>query len=362
MPLNHKHIIYDNHVLGNEIEDQFNSHLDLTRFVTVDNSLVGVAGDIKKIRRYKATDGTEQLEMGDGNSKNIEIRYADEEYRIILLQNRFPYYDEEEMRDPMTVPVGIQHMATDMFNSSQKLVMNEFCKASLSVNVTAYNFDAFVDAVALLDLPEDEDAKNAIEVFAFVNTKQVAELRKTLKDTLQYVEAFARTGYIGTVAGVNLYTKKNAPINYIVLGTRKAITYFVKKGTEVEQDRDMNKRLNEIFSRKYFVPALTDETQVVRIIKGASKTKPTISTTELTNGTNGAPYSTTISATGSATIKFAIERGELPNGLTISNDGSISGTPTNAGSFKFAVIAENEYGMASQEYTLDIDEAIADKS
>lgn len=354
MPLNHNHIIYDNFVLENEIEDQFNSHLDLTRFVTVDNSLVGVAGDVKKIRRYKATDGTEQLEMGAGNSKNIEIRYADEEYRILLLQNRFPYYDEEQMRDPMTVPVGVQHMATDMFNNSQKRVMNEFCKATLSVNVTAYNFDAFVDAVALLDLPEDEDAAKAVEVFAFINKNQVAEIRKNLKDTLQYVEAYARTGYVGTVAGVNLYTKKDAPLNYITVGTRKAVTYFVKKGTEVEQERDANTRLNEVYSRKYFVPALTDETQVVRIVKGASNVKPAITTTALEGGVVATEYNQSVAASGTGTIKYAVERGELPAGLSMSDAGAITGTPSAVGVFKFAVLAENDYGVASKEFTIEV--------
>ena len=38
------HKIYDNFYLSNEIEDQFNSHLDLQQFCTVDNSLVGTAG------------------------------------------------------------------------------------------------------------------------------------------------------------------------------------------------------------------------------------------------------------------------------------------------------------------------------
>ena len=354
MALNHNHVIYDNFVLENEIEDQFNSHLDLLRFVTVDRSLVGVAGDIKKIRRYRATDATEQLEMGAGNSKNIEVRYADEQYRILLLQNRFPYYDEEQMRDPNTVPVGVNHMATDMFNSSQKRVMNEFCKGTLKVNTTNYDFNAFVDAVALLDLPEDEAEKNKIEIFGFVNAAQTAELRKQLKDDLKYVEAFVRHGYIGTVGGVNLYTKKDAPVNYIVIGTRKAVTYFVKKGTEVEQDRDKNVRLNTIYSRKYFLPALTDETQTVRIIKGASNNGAGITTTSLAAGTVGTTYSATLTTTGTGTVKCAIERGELPAGIVMSEAGAFSGTPTAAGEYVFTVIADNGYGVASKEFTITV--------
>ena len=35
---------YDNFFLSNEIEDQYQSHLDLQQFCTVDNNLTGVAG------------------------------------------------------------------------------------------------------------------------------------------------------------------------------------------------------------------------------------------------------------------------------------------------------------------------------
>ena len=32
------HTIYDNFFLSNEVEDQFNSHLDLVQFCNIDNS------------------------------------------------------------------------------------------------------------------------------------------------------------------------------------------------------------------------------------------------------------------------------------------------------------------------------------
>lgn len=63
--------VYDNFYLSNEIEDQYKSHLDLQTFCTVDNALEGTAGMLRKINVYKATDGTEKLAMGAGNSKSI---------------------------------------------------------------------------------------------------------------------------------------------------------------------------------------------------------------------------------------------------------------------------------------------------
>lgn len=256
--------VYDNFVLANEIEDQYNSLLDLAQFCTVDNSLTGTAGMVKKINVYSATNGTEKLAMGAGNSKDIEVDYTPEEYRILLAQNRFKYYDEQEMTDPMVVTTGVRHMAVDMFNTVNADVFAEFNKATLKHEASAPDFGCFADAAALLDVENIE----GLGLFAFVNPKDMAKVRKALKDELKYVEAFAKTGYVGTIAGWNLYTKKDAVENTIVGGTREAVTLFNKRGTEVEQDRNKDTRENTIWSRKYYLAALTDATKAVKITLG----------------------------------------------------------------------------------------------
>ena len=139
------HKIYDNFYLSNEVEDQFNSHLDLQQFCTVDNSLVGTAGMKRKINVYKATAGTEKLKMGEGNTKSIEVSFTPEEYEIQLAQNKFQYYDEQEMTDPMLVPVGTRHMGTDMFNTVNGDVYGEFKKATMVVPTAKIDFAAFVE-------------------------------------------------------------------------------------------------------------------------------------------------------------------------------------------------------------------------
>lgn len=260
------HTIYDNFFLSNEVEDQFNSHLNLQQFCTVDNSLVGEAGMKRKINVYTATDGTEKLAMGEGNTKSIEVSYAEKEYEILLAQNRFEYYDEQAMIDPMLVPVGVRHMATDMFNTVNADIFAEYNKATLKLAATDYGFGTFADAVAKLNLEE------GVNIFGFVNAADMAEVRKALKEDLKYVESFSRNGYVGTVAGVNLYTKKDAVSGTIIIATKEAVTLFNKLGTEIEQiaknarsETAANTRLNTIFSRKYYLAALTDATKAVKI-------------------------------------------------------------------------------------------------
>ena len=257
--------IYDNFFLSNEVEDQYKSHLDLQNFCTVDNSLVGAPGMTRQINVYTATDGAEKLQMGAGNTKSIEVSYAKNEYKILLAQNRFKYYDEQDMGDPMLVPTGVRHMGTDLFNTVNADIFAEFNKATLSVSGTAYSFEVFADAVAKLNIEENGTDENRISIFAFVNASDMGAVRKALKDELKYVEAFARTGYVGTVAGVNLYTKKDAVAGTCVVATKDAVTLFNKKGVEIEQERDADKRENSIWSRKYYIAALTDATKAVKI-------------------------------------------------------------------------------------------------
>lgn len=164
------HTIYDNFYLSNEVEDQFNSHLNLQQFCTVDNSLVGTAGMLRKINVYRATNGTEKLAMGEGNTKSIEVSYTPEEYRILMAQNKFQYFDEQEMTDPMLVPVGTRHMGTDMFNTVNADIFAEFNKATLSVTAAKVDFGAFADAVAALNIEstDNDPAQVAPMTFGFV--------------------------------------------------------------------------------------------------------------------------------------------------------------------------------------------------
>lgn len=259
------HTIYENFVLANEIEDQYNSYLDLARFCTVDNSLVGVPGMTKKINVYRATNGTEKLAMGAGNSKDIEVSYTDEEYTILLAQNRFKYFDEQEMTDPMVVTTGVRHMAVDMFNTINADIFAEFGKATLEVPATALGFDAFADAGAALNV----ENLAGIEKFAFVNPKDMAKIRKAVKGDLSYIKDFVGQGYVATLGDWNLYVKKDATEGTILGGTREAVTLFNKRGVEVEQDRDKDTRENTIWSRKYYLAALTDATKAVKIVLNA---------------------------------------------------------------------------------------------
>lgn len=251
--------VYENVVLANKIEDILTTAVDLTSYMTVDTSMTQEAGMKKKINTYKAVGEVEELAMGEGNTQDIESTFTTKEYEVKTVQGRFQYFDEQAMTDPMVVQTGLEGIAKTMINDFTKKAVAEFDKATLTVVRTGFAFTDIVDAIAKLNT-ENEDG-----LFILVGVADLANFRKELKDDLKYNEAFVRTGYVGSVCGVPVIVTKAITNGNIYLASKEAVTLFIKKDTEVEQERDANVRNNKVYIRKVAVVALTDENKVVKL-------------------------------------------------------------------------------------------------
>lgn len=251
--------VYENVVLANKIEDILTTAVDLTSYMTVDTSMTQEAGMKKKINTYKAVGEVEELAMGEGNTQDIESTFTTKEYEVKTVQGRFQYFDEQAMTDPMVVQTGLEGIAKTMINDFTKKAVAEFDKATLTVQRSDFTFTDIVDAIAKLNT-ENEDG-----LFILVGVADLANFRKELKDDLKYNEAFVRTGYVGSVCGVPVIVTKAITNGNIYLASKEAVTLFIKKDTEVEQERDANVRNNKVYIRKVAVVALTDENKVVKL-------------------------------------------------------------------------------------------------
>ena len=261
------HVVYDNFVLENKLEDLLTTNVNLQSYMTVDNSLTTEAGMKKTVHTYTSTGDVEDLAMGVGNSEDIEVSFTSVDYVVGVTQGRFQYYDEQVMKDPVVVDAGLYGLATRMTNDFTRKAIAEFRKATITYNAgaTGLTFDAVVDAIAKLNL-EDESG-----YFILINVKDKAAVRKALGDDLKYVEDFVRTGYIGTVCGVPVIVSKAVPEKIAYLANNEAVTLSIKKGSEIEQERDANTRNNKVFARKVALVALTDATKVVKIATQPAK-------------------------------------------------------------------------------------------
>jgi hypothetical protein len=91
---------------------------------------------------------------------------------------------------------------------------------------------------------------------------------------------------------------------------------------------------------------------------GPSKgTAPRITTSTLPSGAVGAvgtSYSQTLRASGDTPVTWSLESGALPAGLNLLRSGTISGTPTTAGTYNFSVDASNSAGSDVASFSITI--------
>ena len=263
-----KHLLYENQVLENKVEEMLTTLLDFNQFMTTDTSLAENAGMKKVINTYTAEGDAEYLEMTEGNDEEIAVSFTPAEYIVKTLQQKFVYFDEQEMNDPMVVEVGLQKMSANMVNAMVAEAIAEMDKATLIKYGCSWEYADVVDAIAMYPHEQAEG------LMLLISPEIEAAFRKNLVQYLSYVEANARTGYIGSICGVPVY--KSAAMKEdkglvseacAFLVDRRAITNFVKKGVEIEQSRDIDTRKNTIVSRKVGLVALTDATRIVKLVE-----------------------------------------------------------------------------------------------
>ena len=260
------HTLYENFVLENKLTDLLNTKLNVRSLMTIDNSLTEEAGMKKVINTYSYNGQVEQVGNRQGCSQMGAASFTKKEYVVKTAQGRFDYSDEEAMQDPMVVDTCMNGQATVMVNDMNSKYFAELAKASLNHEYTTkFSYDAVVDAIQLMNL-EDESG-----LFLIIGTDLKAVVRKDAEFKTAQLGEILFNGQIGTICGVPVIVSKLTPADTAYLATKEAVTLFVKKESEIEQERDANTRVNTVYMRKVNVMALTDATKVVKITKSAGK-------------------------------------------------------------------------------------------
>ena len=255
-------VIYDNEVLENRIADILETGLNSMSFMTVDRDLEQNAGMVKHINTYEYEGAVEALAEGATNTERGKVKFTEKEYRVQVKQQVFDYTDEQYMKDPMVVEVGAKGMVSTMKNDMNNDFFEEIAKTStLSTYSGSIKYDDIVDAIAKMNL-EDETG-----LFVLINPAQKAEIRKDADFKASRMGEIIHNGQVGDIAGIPVAVSKKVPVDTVFVATKEAVTCFVKKEVEVEQDRIKNKRINSIIPRKVGLVALTDATKAVKITK-----------------------------------------------------------------------------------------------
>lgn len=260
---------YENFILENKINSILATKLDVNKFMTIDQSLQGVPGMKKLVHKYTAAGQIDKLARGEGNSHFIDAEFAEAEYEVGRYQGQFKYYDDDQMTDPTLIDTKAKGLAESMVNSWISEAIAEFDTTTNTFEAENFDIADFADAIAeYANVFEGQEG-----LYMLCSMDLVPTLRKSLGDYLKYTEGYIKTGAIGTILGVPVYTTK-ALEKTIFLADKEAVTAFIKKDTFVEQDRDIDKKENFVVASKYAVIALTDERRCIKITPKEEEPEP----------------------------------------------------------------------------------------
>lgn len=265
--------VYSNKVIEAKAKDILSTKINARSMMTIDDSLVGTAGMVKTINTYTYTGTAEEVAAGAGNTSRGSIAYLGKDYTVKMVQQAFDYLDEDFMKDNVIVDMGIQGATSVMSNK----MTSDFYSALATVSSGStelvqkvtfpkgkeISYDAIVDAISALNV-EDESG-----VFVIIPNAWKAALRKDADYKAARMGEVVYNGQVGTIAGIPVVATKALTGKAYVL-TKEAVTLFLKKDVEVEQDRDADKRKNSIYLRDCYVCALTDATKACKIVEAAS--------------------------------------------------------------------------------------------
>lgn len=264
--------VFPNKVIEAKAKDILTTQINARSMMTIDTSLTQNAGMVRTINTYTYTGTAEEVSAGSGNSTRGSIAYVGKDYTVKMVQQAFDYLDEDFMKDPVIVDFGIKgatsvmtnKMTSDFYSAlATKNGASELVKGITFAKGKALSYDVIVDAISELNL-EDES-----KIFIVIPNAWKASLRKDADYKSAQMGEVIYNGQVGTVCGIPVIATKALTDKAYVM-TNEAVTLFLKKDVEVEQDRDADKRKNSVYLRDCYVCALTDATKACRITEATA--------------------------------------------------------------------------------------------
>lgn len=264
--------VYPNRVIEAKAKDILTTQINARSMMTIDTSLTQNAGMVKTINTYTYTGTAEEVSAGSGNSTRGSIAYVGKDYTVKMVQQAFDYLDEDFMKDPVIVDFGIKgatsvmtnKMTSDFYSAlATKNGASELVTGITFAKGKALSYDVIVDAISELNL-EDES-----KIFIVIPNAWKASLRKDADYKSAQMGEVIYNGQVGTICGIPVIATKALTDKAYVM-TNEAVTLFLKKDVEVEQDRDADTRKNSVYLRDCYVCALTDATKACKITEATA--------------------------------------------------------------------------------------------
>ncbi len=255
-------------VMGDMIGAELKKKLQATRFIKVDNTLVGKAGNTVTIPTWQyigeAADLAEN-EQGDVTTMGT----TDKEYTVKKAVKNVTLTDESVLSG-YGDPVGeanrqLRMSIQDKIDSDAVTQLEAITDTTGHVHEAtgALGYDAVVDALDLLQLEEQGG-----ELYLLTNGATVTKLRKDERFTERNTtmgDTLLATGVVGSIAGcgVIISNKLTATRSYIL--TPGCLTAFMKRDVNIESQREMLYKRTIVGVDAHYVVAIEDYDKLVAI-------------------------------------------------------------------------------------------------
>lgn len=244
-------------------------------FARVDTTLVGQPGSKITVPKYKYIGDAEDLAEGVTADKT-KLETTSAEYEIKKAVKQVELTDEAVLSGYGN-PVGETNnqLALAIRSKIDNDIMDELKKAQLTfTGVGNISYNNIVDAIDVLN--EEEN----VEKVMFIHPRQVSQLRKdeNFISKEKYGNNVMMNGEIGIVANARIVASKKAindegtyflnPIVELRPETQtgdetSAVTIYMKRGVNLETQRELGNYTTLIGADQHYVASLTDESKVV---------------------------------------------------------------------------------------------------
>ena len=252
-------------VMADIIASELPKKIKMAPFATIDNTLVGVAGNTITIPKFAYIG--EADDVAEGIAAGTTVLTATTSQATVKKAVKAVELTDEAMLSGYGDPVGeaTRQLTLSLADKIDSDCMTAAVGASKVADKSsaAISYEAIVDAV---DLFEDEDDEAKV---LFVHPKQLTTLRKDANfiDKNKFGADVMMTGAIGQIAGCQVIVSRKVPVSENVYSNvilkAGALALYMKRNVNVESDRDILKSTTVLKADEHFVAAIADEKQIV---------------------------------------------------------------------------------------------------
>ena len=267
-------------VMADMIETELPHALVFGELVDIDDTLVGVPGDTVTVPKWGLIG--EAQDVGELAAIPYENLTTSKTTITIKKVGKGVMFSDEALLSGYGDPLGqgTKQIATAIARKIDTDVLTKMGEATLKYDMKSKPLSYDILADALVKFGERVDVPRIM----FITQEQYAELRKdknflALKDMAG--KPIMMSGVVGEICGVQLRVTANSGIvsgsqvtNYIV--EPKAMGLLLKRDTQVETGRDMDKKATKVNADKHYGVFIKDETKILKLLTK----KPTIAASE----------------------------------------------------------------------------------